>query len=75
MFLEVCAIDAQKGVTRARLTLDADAPEVGDLHQHLGEHAGLVRPPPPHVDLRRQKRIGALGGFLATGCSNTLTTF
>lgn len=35
------------------LTLDADAPEVGDLHQDLGEHAGLVRPPPPHVELRR----------------------
>lgn len=33
------------------LTFDADAPEVGDLHQYLGEHAGLVGPPPPHVEL------------------------
>jgi hypothetical protein len=40
------------------LTLGADAPEVGDLHQHAGEHVGLVGPAPAGVDLQRlQQRL------------------
>lgn len=34
-----------------QLTLSADAPQICDFHQHLGEHVWLVRPPFPHVDL------------------------
>ena len=34
------------------LTFGADASQVGDLHQHLGEHVRFVGSPPPHVDLQ-----------------------
>lgn len=36
------------------LTFHTNAPEISNLHQYLGEHAGFVRPPPPHIDLCTQ---------------------
>lgn len=40
------------------LTFGADAAEIRDLHEHLGEHVGLVGSPLPHVDLQRlQQRL------------------
>lgn len=37
------------------LTLSADAPEVGDLHKHAGEHVRFVGAATPGVDLQSLK--------------------
>lgn len=34
----------------SELTLSADAPEVGDFHQHPWEHVGLVGSPSPGIE-------------------------
>lgn len=38
------------------LTLSADASQVCDLHQHLGEHVWAAGPPFPHIDLQGLKQ-------------------
>lgn len=39
-------------------TFSADASQISDLHQHLGEHVGFVRSPPPYIYLQcLQKRL------------------
>lgn len=37
-------------------TFSADASQVGDLHQHLGEHVRFVGPSLPHVNLQRLQK-------------------
>ena len=50
------------------LTFGADPPEVGDLHQHAGEHVRLVGAPAAGVDLQglqqRLLKLVHLLGFL-----------
>lgn len=37
------------------LTFHTDAPEISNLHQYFGEHAGFLRSPPPHIELHTQE--------------------
>ena len=45
--IRICSQNYSKFI----LTLGADAPEVGDLHEHAGEHVGFVGAAAAGVDL------------------------